>query len=53
MEESAALSRRLSAHETENLQRCFAEKAATQSQQADLLRNILLYGSTFAPKDVK
>jgi two-component system chemotaxis response regulator CheB len=45
LEEGAALSERLAAHERgQELGRTFAEKAKTQRQQADLIREILLRG---------
>lgn len=45
LEEGSALSRRLAASSNEQeLKRRFAEKAATLSRQADLIREILLYG---------
>ncbi|HWO18284.1 MAG TPA: chemotaxis protein CheB [Kofleriaceae bacterium] len=44
LEESAALSRRLSLVERGELQQSFAEKAATHTQQAEYLRQMLLHG---------
>lgn len=51
LEESAALSRRLSARDTGDLRRRFDEKAKTQSEHAELLRQILLHGSMLSPSD--
>jgi two-component system chemotaxis response regulator CheB len=51
LEESAALSRRLSATQPGDLRRRFAEKASTQAQQADLIRQILLYGASLSVAD--
>jgi two-component system chemotaxis response regulator CheB len=44
LEESAALSLRLSVSETSDLRSRFGEKAKTERQQADLIREILLHG---------
>lgn len=51
LEESAALSLRLSAREGGELKRRFAEKAKTQNEQADLIRHILLHGTKLSPAD--
>jgi two-component system chemotaxis response regulator CheB len=51
LEESAALARRLSMHETGELRRRFAEKANTHAQQADYLRQMLLHGNLLSPLD--
>jgi two-component system, chemotaxis family, protein-glutamate methylesterase/glutaminase len=50
LEESAALSRRLSLVERGELRQSFAEKAATHSQQADYLRQMLLHGQQLLSK---
>jgi two-component system chemotaxis response regulator CheB len=44
LEESAALSRRLSLAERGELRQSFAEKATTHTQQAEYLRQMLLHG---------
>ena len=44
LEESAALSRRVSDGQGNDIQRRLAEKATTQARQADLIRGILLNG---------
>ena len=49
LEESAALSRRLSLSEKGELKHRFAEKAATHAQQAGLIREILLRGASMLP----
>jgi two-component system chemotaxis response regulator CheB len=51
LEESAALSKRLSATESGELRHRFAEKARTQLQQADLIREILLHGNKLTSAD--
>lgn len=51
LEESAALSRRLAVSEKSDLRLRFREKASTQSEQADLIRQILLGGSLLAARD--
>jgi two-component system chemotaxis response regulator CheB len=51
LEESAALSRRLSLVERGELRRSFAEKAATHMQQAEYLRKMLLHGQVLSPED--
>jgi two-component system chemotaxis response regulator CheB len=53
LEESAALSRRLSVGEQGELRRSFAEKAVTHMQQADYLRNMLLHGLMLSPADAE
>jgi two-component system chemotaxis response regulator CheB len=51
LEESAALSRRLSVVERGELSRSFAEKAATHRKQADYLRTMLMHGLMLSPTD--
>ncbi len=51
LEESAALSRRLSLSEQGELRRSFAEKAATHMQQAEYLRRMMLHGRLLSPSD--
>lgn len=51
LEESSGLSRRLALRERGDLSVRFNEKAQTQMQQADLIRQILLQGGTLAPLD--
>jgi two-component system chemotaxis response regulator CheB len=51
LEESAALSTRISRNETGELKQRFAEKAATQFQQADYIREMVLYGNRLSPGD--
>jgi two-component system, chemotaxis family, protein-glutamate methylesterase/glutaminase len=51
LEESAALSRRISLKETGEMRKRFAEKALTQQQQAEYIRNLVLRGSTLSPED--
>jgi two-component system chemotaxis response regulator CheB len=51
LEESAALSNRLATRERGEIQRRFVEKAETQRQQADLIRQILLHGSKLSRSD--
>lgn len=53
LEESAALSRRLSAVERGELRRSFAEKAAAHLQQAEYLRKMLLHGLMLTPEDAE
>jgi two-component system chemotaxis response regulator CheB len=51
LEESAALSRRLGSRETSDLRSRFWEKASTQTEQAELIRQILLHGGLLTPAD--
>jgi two-component system chemotaxis response regulator CheB len=51
LEESAALSRRLSASEKSELRHRFREKAVTQTEQAELIRQILLHGAMLSAAD--
>jgi two-component system chemotaxis response regulator CheB len=51
LEESSTLSLRLSASERSDLRVRFAEKAKTQSQQADLIRQMLLHGLLLSRDD--
>jgi two-component system, chemotaxis family, protein-glutamate methylesterase/glutaminase len=51
LEESAALSRRISLQETGELRKRFAEKASTQMQQADYIRRLIMQGSVLSPDD--
>lgn len=51
LEESAALSRRLGARERGDLRARFAERARTQAEQAELIRQILLHGSMLSQQD--
>jgi two-component system chemotaxis response regulator CheB len=52
LDESAALSRRLSVTEQQaDLRRRFEEKARTHTQQADLIRQILLHGTMLTAED--
>lgn len=51
LEESAALARRVSLHETGELQQRLADKANTQRRQADALRQLLLHGKMLSPLD--
>ncbi|HVU51738.1 MAG TPA: chemotaxis protein CheB [Polyangia bacterium] len=52
LEEGAALSGRLIAHEPgEELRRRFSEKARTQLQQAELIRQVLLHGAMLSRGD--
>lgn len=53
LEESAALSRRLSTREPGELRARFAEKARTQDQQADLIRQMLLHGTRLSREDAR
>jgi two-component system chemotaxis response regulator CheB len=49
LEESSGLSRRLAFRESGDLHQRFSEKARTQIEQADLIREILLRGGTLTP----
>lgn len=51
LEESAALARRVSLHETGDFQQRFVERANTHAQQADYLRQMLLHGRMLSPLD--
>ena len=51
LEEGAALSRRLSSSESHDLRQRFAEKAKTQLNQAELIRQILLHGARLSRSD--
>jgi two-component system, chemotaxis family, protein-glutamate methylesterase/glutaminase len=51
LEESAALARRVSGHETNELSLRLAEKARTHARQAQFLREILLHGNLLSPLD--
>jgi hypothetical protein len=51
LEESAALSRRLSYKEKGALSRRFADKADTQMEQANLIKDILLRGGMLSNPD--
>jgi two-component system chemotaxis response regulator CheB len=51
LEESAALSLRLSASEQSELRHRFREKASTQAEQAELIRQILLHGAMLSVQD--
>lgn len=51
LEESSALSKRLSASERGELRERFVEKAKTQFQEADLIREILLRGNKLTRAD--
>jgi len=53
LEESAALSRRLSQSDQGELRTSFAEKATTHMQQADYLRRMLLHGRLLSPPDAE
>jgi two-component system, chemotaxis family, protein-glutamate methylesterase/glutaminase len=53
LEESAALSRRISLRETGELRVRFAEKALTQQQQAEYIRNLVLHGDRMSPQDAR
>ena len=53
LEESAALSRRLSATEKGEIGRRFTEKAQTHFQQAELIRQILLHGTSLTTDDAE
>jgi two-component system, chemotaxis family, protein-glutamate methylesterase/glutaminase len=51
LEEGAALSRRLAVHAEGELERRFVEKSATQTQQAELIKQILLHGALLSRED--
>ena len=51
LEESAALARRVSLHESGELKQRFAEKAKIHAQQADDIRQLLLHGRMLGPLD--
>jgi two-component system, chemotaxis family, protein-glutamate methylesterase/glutaminase len=51
LEESAALAKRVSGHETGELKRRFAEKAQTHANHADYIRMLLLHGNQLVPED--
>jgi len=51
LEEGAALSRRLMTSARGDLRRRFAEKAKTQNEQAELIRQILLHGALLSRED--
>lgn len=51
LQESAALSERLSRTQSPQLSGRFAEKAATQKQQADFIQQILLHGNRLSKTD--
>jgi two-component system chemotaxis response regulator CheB len=51
LEESAALSQRLSSSEKSELRHRFKEKAFTQAQQAEQIRHILLHGARLSSAD--
>lgn len=51
LEESAALSRRLAATDKSDMRQRFVEKAKTQDEQADLIRDILLRGTKLTRTD--
>jgi two-component system chemotaxis response regulator CheB len=51
LEEGATLSRRLSAASGGSLRDRFAERARTQTEQAELLRKVLLHGARLSPHD--
>jgi len=53
LEESSALSRRLSVIEQDDLRRSFAEKAATHMQQAEYLRRMLLHSQLLSSPDAE
>jgi two-component system, chemotaxis family, protein-glutamate methylesterase/glutaminase len=53
LEESAALSRRISLKESGELRKRFAEKAITQQQQADYIRNLVLHTTALSPADAQ
>jgi len=53
LEESATLCKRVSLRETSDLRRRFEEKAATQTEHAERLRQILLHGSMLLPSDAR
>lgn len=51
LDESAALSRRLHLTERGSLKERFAERARTQTDQADIIRHILLHGARLTKED--
>ncbi len=51
LEESSALSQRLSVTEKSELRQRFREKAFTQKDQAELLRQVLLHGEMLSARD--
>jgi two-component system chemotaxis response regulator CheB len=51
LEESAALSAKLASRESGDLQERFAEKARSQRAEAELIRRMLLRGSTLSDED--
>ncbi len=51
LEESAALARRVSLHESGELRQRLADKANTHAQQAGYLRQMLLHGRLLSPLD--
>ena len=51
LEESAALSHRLGASGQSELRHRFREKASTQAEQAELIRQILLHGAMLSGGD--
>jgi two-component system chemotaxis response regulator CheB len=53
LEESSGLSRRLALRERGVLSQRFSEKAQTQNEQAELIRQILLQGALLTPPDAK
>ncbi|HEY1558531.1 MAG TPA: chemotaxis protein CheB [Kofleriaceae bacterium] len=53
LEESAALSGKLASRERGDMKTRFAEKARTQRDEAELIRKILLQGSTLSDEDAK
>jgi two-component system chemotaxis response regulator CheB len=53
LEESSGLSRRLALRESGELSHRFGEKAHTQIEQADLIREILLNGGMLTPPDAR
>lgn len=53
LEESAALARRICAHENGELRKRFEEKARTHAHYADYIRQLLLRGHMLAPADAE
>jgi two-component system, chemotaxis family, protein-glutamate methylesterase/glutaminase len=53
LEESVTLCQKLAARESGELRRRFAEKAATQRAEADLIRTILLRGTALSDEDAE
>jgi two-component system, chemotaxis family, protein-glutamate methylesterase/glutaminase len=51
LEESAALSHRLYSNGESSMKGRFAEREKTQAQQAELIRNMLLHGTTLSRND--